>query len=94
MRVNYFSSTGKGKISRIRHIKSIIRELYLLGLAWAWVKCQFGAEFPEARVVRGIGMLVRGERGDPAGSQTVVLGLLSQQINPYLFDSSQSETRG
>lgn len=43
MRVNYFSSTGKGKISRIRHIKSIIRELYLLGLPWAWVKCQFGA---------------------------------------------------
>jgi len=40
MRVNYFGSTGKGKISKIRHIKSIIREVYLL--FGSGVKCQFG----------------------------------------------------
>lgn len=94
MRVNYFSSTGKGKISRIRHIKSIIRELYLLGLAWAWVKCQFGAR------LYGSKGRTRQRNGDggwgryAAGSPTVVLGLLCPQINPYLFDSSQSGTPG
>lgn len=80
------ASPGKGKISRIRHIKSIIRELYLLSRSPApsrsWVKCQFG-----------LALRTWGEEAwqQPAGRLN--RRPKPKQINPYLFDSSQSETR-
>lgn len=81
------ASPGKGKISRIRHIKSIIRELYLLSRSPApsrsrsWVKCQFGLAL----------RTWKGEAWQPAGRLS--RRPKPKQINPYLFDSFQSETR-
>lgn len=86
----------KAKLAELGTLNLLSENFICSVLPGLGLSVNLGPDFTEARVVRGREMVMGDGRWgrDAAGSPTVVLGLLCPQINPYLFDSSQSGTPG